>query len=365
MLDFTSAGYLGLSHGTDLLSPWSALTTGVPVALYEPPLLRQLQNQVALLVDARRALLGNSTLHLFWDLFGQLGSRDMTIFIDNGAYPISRSAAERAQSLGSRLVNLPHFNAELARRIVSQNRPRNLVILADGLCSGCGRLAPLADYLDIAGEWNGIVVADDTQAIGILGESPSDSDPFGIGGGGNCARFAGTADNLLNVSSLAKGFGVPIATLAGDGDFVREFERHSETRIHCSPPSQAHVAATAHALHINRVKGNTLRRHLACLIQHMRDGMSRLGLRLIGGLFPVQTLAFSSRSLASRTHAALQEAGVRTVLRRLRCVGRIGISFVINANHSLSDVQHAITAMAHAVAGRSAYIQEVEHAYSI
>ena len=32
MLDFTSALYLGLRHGSGSLRPWSALTTGVPAA---------------------------------------------------------------------------------------------------------------------------------------------------------------------------------------------------------------------------------------------------------------------------------------------------------------------------------------------
>ena len=49
-------------------------------------------------------------------------------------------------------------------------------------------------------------------------------------------------------SSLAKGFGTPMPLLAGSASVIRRFEEHSETRIHCSPPSLAALHAAEHAL---------------------------------------------------------------------------------------------------------------------
>ena len=45
------------------------------------------------------------------------------------------------------------------------------------------------------------------------------------------------------VSSLAKAFGAPLAVLAGSDAFMTVFEQESATRMHCSPPSVAVIAA--------------------------------------------------------------------------------------------------------------------------
>ena len=82
-----------------------------------------------------------------------------------------------------------------------------------------------------------LLVADDTQALGILGHSPDARMPYGHGGGGSL-RWSGIGGpEALVFASLAKGFGVPIAVLAGSRARIREFEEKSLTRVHCSPPS--------------------------------------------------------------------------------------------------------------------------------
>ena len=41
--------------------------------------------------------------------------------------------------------------------------------MTDGFCPGCGRAAPLREYLESARAQRGLLVLDDTQAIGVLG----------------------------------------------------------------------------------------------------------------------------------------------------------------------------------------------------
>ncbi len=51
MLDFTSALYLGLRHGSRSLAPWDQLTLGTPAALEELPAAIALGQRVAELVE--------------------------------------------------------------------------------------------------------------------------------------------------------------------------------------------------------------------------------------------------------------------------------------------------------------------------
>ena len=90
MPDFTSALYLGMQHSAWELHPWPQLTSGVPLALAVPPVQQRVERALADLVNCDAAVLGPSTLHLFWDLFGLLANRRSVILVDSGAYPISR-----------------------------------------------------------------------------------------------------------------------------------------------------------------------------------------------------------------------------------------------------------------------------------
>ena len=65
---------------------------------------------------------------------------------------------------------------------------------------------------------------DDTQALGVLGEKPTPDAPYGRGGGGSLPWHGVTSPHVIAGSSLAKGFGVPIAVLSGSERMIRRFE---------------------------------------------------------------------------------------------------------------------------------------------
>jgi 8-amino-7-oxononanoate synthase len=83
---------------------------------------------------------------------------------------------------------------------------------------------------------------------------------------------------VLLASSLAKGFGVPLAVLAGEGPAIAAFEEESETRVYTSPPSTALIRAAERALAENRSRGEDLRRRLAGNVAYFRGLLRRFGL---------------------------------------------------------------------------------------
>src|SRR5512139_2993856 len=95
-LDFSSALYLGFWHESSSLKPWSLLTLGKPAALLEVPGSESVARQIARLLGCDQAVLGSSTLHLFWDLFGMLSRERIAIFQDSGTYSIGEWGIERA-----------------------------------------------------------------------------------------------------------------------------------------------------------------------------------------------------------------------------------------------------------------------------
>jgi 8-amino-7-oxononanoate synthase len=346
VLDFTSVLYLGMWHPSGSLRPWARLTTGVPAALAAPPGSADVARELAALQGCQRGSVAPSTLHLFWDLFESLSGTRSAIFMDEGLYPVGRWGVERAASRGVPVMPFQHHDPGALLRRLNQGRGgRRPVVVADGLCPACGGSAPIADYLEIARARGGRLVLDDTQALGILGHSPDCDDPYGRGGGGSLRRCGAAGSDVILVSSLAKGFGVPVAVISGAASVIGDFEAQSQTRVHTSPPAVPVISAAQHALQVNQEQGDAARRRLARLVIHFRRRVADAGLHAAGGLFPVQTIHTAPGVDVMAIHARLLQLGVRTVLGRGRECGGARIRFLINARHRGQDIERAVDAL--------------------
>ena len=343
MLNFSSALYLGLHHRMQSLRSWKQFTTGTPAALKQPAIVSNIEKQLAVLQGSQRATLGPSTFHLFWDLFGFLAKKPIAIYLDDGAYPISKWGVERAAAASVSVKTFRHndsnlLSGQICRAKTTGKRP---VIVTDGFCPVCGKAAPLADYLTIIRRFGGYLVIDDTQALGILGHDPTQQKPYGLGGGGSLRWHDIQDPHIINISSLAKGFGAPLAALSGSDKFVRQFEAASDTRVHSSPPSIADIHAAEHALKINRLRGDTLRKKLMRNVARFRSHLRDAGIYNLSKSFPVQTIPVPEQ-IAEQILKRLHQHGIAAILQ-LTCVGQKPcVSFVITARHNESKLDEAI-----------------------
>lgn len=349
MLDFTSGLYLGLRHPSDALEPWVALSQGRPAALQEPPGAAAVAARLACLQGCEAAVLLPSTLHLFWDLFRLLGSDPITVLVDAGSYAIARWGAQCAATHGIRVVTFTHHDVEAVARLAHQAQLRRQcpVIVADGYCTQCGKIAPLAGYADVARTCNGYLVLDDTQALGILGANPDAERPYGKGGGGSLRWQRISGPHIMVGASLAKAFGAPVAVLAGSRKLVEHFTRESETRLHCSPPSLAAIAAARRALELNRTCGDALRARLLALVSRLRQHLRRIGLQPAGGLpFPVQSFSARPGIRIAALQRHLIDRRVRTLLTAPDGGSESRLTFLVTAGHSPGDIDRVAALLA-------------------
>jgi 8-amino-7-oxononanoate synthase len=222
-------------------------------------------------------------------------------------------------------------------------------VVADGYCTGCARTAPIAEYLEVLRPHRGVLVLDDTQALGILGRDPGPAAPYGHGGGGS-ARWANAHGCPLQVASLAKGFGAPVALLAGPAELVDEIGTRGPTRLHSSAPARADVRAAEHALTVNAAHGDRIRARLLTLVRRFRQRSADRGTLTAAGEFPVQRLASTDERRAMAMHAWLLGAGLRSVVTQPPCHPAAAVTVVLNAALSPAEVDRAADLIAAAAA---------------
>lgn len=341
--DFTSALYLGMRHPAGALPRWDALTLGKPAAL--APIAGEVAvgAELAALMDCEAACLLPSTLHLFWDLFGWLAGMRVAVLVDAAAYPVARWGAERAAALGLPVQVFRSGDAAHALQLARCWRATRLrpLLLADGYTPGNDAAPPLAAYADIVASQYGLLLLDDTQALGVLGPR----------GGGSVAAHGLAGAPVLSGASLAKGFGAPLAVLAGRRQLLGSFMAASQSRVHCSPPSAAVVVAAAHALQLNRRSGHVLRRRLQERIRQLRTLLAARGVACAGGGFPVQRIALARGCDGAALHAQLSCAGIEVLLQGTRA--RPVLTLLLRADHGAEEVAHAARTIAQ--------LMEVQH----
>jgi 8-amino-7-oxononanoate synthase len=344
MLDFTSSCYLGIDHRSTKLKPWARLTTGQPAALCEPKAYRQVAQKIADLQGMETGAIAKSTLHLFWDLFGLLGKEDFVAFVDAEAYPIAQWGLERFSSFGKKVVRFRHHHPSHLQKAIKAHLPvgERPLIVTDGWCTHCGKMAPLEAYANFARACGGLLVVDDTQALGIWGEMPDAEQPYGLGGGGSLRYLQLSGPEIILVASLAKGFGVPVAAISGQEAAIRRFCDMSETRIHCSPPSYADIYAAEHALGVNEQEGDRLRQKLITLVRRFKYNCRELRITTMGNYFPLQKLCLSAVMARKISYVILTEAGVNAIpLETKARAEHPAFAFALNATQTLLQIDKA------------------------
>ena len=350
--NLASSCYLGMDHSSDQVGSWTNLTNGRPASLEEAPGTEELSRRLADLIGCERAVIASSTLHLFWDLFGCLADRETAILMDSNIYSVARWGVERAAGLGVSVRIFQHHDpfdlqSQVHRVINDGQRP---VVVADGFCVTCGCSAPITECLDAIQDFGGQLILDDTQALGILGSSPSVSQPFGLGGGGSLRSNSIANSSVIVVSSLAKGFGVPIACMAGSARLIDWFLSRSETRSACSQPCSPVIHAAEHALWVNETDGELLRSLLADNVRHFQNRLRDIGIAVEGGNFPVQTIPPIPGINAQQLHAKLNESRIQTVLVDRHDTQDVGVGCLITANHVPTDLDIVAEAVNRAIA---------------
>jgi 8-amino-7-oxononanoate synthase len=344
VVDLASFGYLGLLHAYTELTPWSRLSTGRPAAVGGDSLEKAIVPRLAEMQACEAATVYRSTLHVFRDLFACVSDEDSVIFLDEGSYPIAQWGVEWARRRGVPVRVFPHHDSGALETLLDQcsGDQRRPVVVVDGVSSRTWAPAPLAEYVMRVEERDGLVVVDDTHAVGLLGRDASPDAPFGYGGGGSLAWHAIQSPNVVLIGSLSKAFGVPVAVLSGSAETVAGFEGNSLTRIHCSPPTVPELLAVERSLDVNASHGDALRDQLTRNILHWRNIFHEAGFASADPIYPVQVVRLPRMIDPSHLDEELRARGVNVFVER----GHEGVRVLVVITAALSETEIEFAAQA-------------------
>lgn len=187
-------------------------------------------------------------------------------FVDESAH---YSVFDGVRAAGLPLVPFRHLDGQSLRETLrGELKPgERPLVFSDGLFPISGEIAPLPDYLEVLGEYEGWRLGlDDAHAAGVLGPN----------GRGTLEHHAIQSANCLAGATLSKALGGFGGLLPGPGELIAEIQRGAKVYAGASPIPLPNAAGSAAALRLARTQPERLARLRTNL------GQVRAGLRTQG-----------------------------------------------------------------------------------
>ena len=344
LLSFASNDYLALSGHPELRRAAVAELSHSGVGAGAAPLLGGERPVHAALAQALAAWLGEEAVLLFGSgylanlgLLQALVGRKDRLYADRLNHA---SLVDAARLSGASLQRYRHGDPEDLARRLRQGGGGRAWILSDGVFSMDGDIAPLPELLDLARQYDAVLILDEAHAFGVLGE----------GGRGSLAHFAIEQPGpLLRMGTLGKAFGVYGAFVAGPQWLVDVLRQRARSFIYHTALPAALAAASLAALTLLR-GAEAERRHLHALRRRLREALPQG--QWLPSESPIQALLLGDNGRALAMSARLREAGFYCPAVRPPTVpahsARLRIT--LSAGHSTAEVDALALALQSALA---------------
>jgi 8-amino-7-oxononanoate synthase len=342
-ITFCSNDYLGLANHPALVAALQqgAARWGVGAGAahlvnghFEPH--AELEAALAQWLQVAQALLFSTGYMANLAVVGGLMGRGDTVISDKLNHASLNDAAKLS---GAKFLRYRHADTDDARRQLMRATGTRM-ILTDGVFSMDGDVAPLAELMALAEEFDAWLVVDDAHGFGVWGNA----------GRGSLAHLGltpgGVPDYLLQVGTLGKAFGSAGAFIAGAAQPIEVIMQRARSYVFTTaqPPAQALV--TLASLRLVQA-GDDLRAVWRARVQQFKQGLPA-GWRLMASDTPIQPVLIGASSAALAAAQSLAQAGFWVPAIRPPTVpqGSARLRLTFSAAHTTDDVASLLTALA-------------------
>ncbi len=340
MLMFASNNYLGLAGDRRLMeaainatemygtgSTGSRLVTG-HLALHD-----ELEQVIADLKNTEAALVFSSGyLANLGAISAIVGARDLIL---GDAY--NHSCLKKGGLLsGAKAIDYLHLDmTDLAAKLQEHRATyRRCLITTDSVFSMDGDLAPLREIMDLANQYDCMVLVDEAHGTGVFGDR-----------GGGLTNALGIEQELIQVGTLSKALGSLGGYVAGSAKLIDYLRNRAATWIYTTALSPADTAAAIAA--INLVKTEPERRQqLWQNVEFLQQGLQELGIQAIAFDSPIIAIEFGDIELTMQIAQHLRHQGIFAPAIRPPTVPTARIRLTLMATHTTSQIQTLLQCLA-------------------
>ena len=212
------------------------------------------------------------------------------------------------------------------------------LIVIDGVFSMDGDLAPVKELLQIAKQFDALLIVDDAHGFGVLGKQ----------GHGILEQENIQSDRIIYIGTLGKAAGVSGAFVCAQDSFIEWLVQKGRPYIYstATPPAIAHTLLKSLEI-IESDEGAKRRTQLNQLIKIWQDEMIFSEWKKVSSCTPIQPVILGSNANALMAAKLLDEAGYWIPAIRPPTVapGSARLRITFSANHSVDDLRKLIATL--------------------
>ena len=226
-----------------------------------------------------------------------------------------------------------HGDMESLREVLSEIDANRILIATDGVFSMDGDIAPLQEIVELAKEYNAMVLVDDAHGEGVLGSH----------GRGIVDHFELHGEVDIEVGTFSKAFGTVGGCIAGSEILVDYLKQKARPFLFSSAVTPADIAATIAAVELLE-KDDNLVQQLWNNAEFFQDSMKGLGFDVGKTETPITPVMIGEAGEARKFSDRLFEEGIFAQALGFPTVprGKARIRVMISATHEKDDLEFAI-----------------------
>ena len=297
-----------------------------------------LEEKLATFLNLPKALLFSSGYAANLGILTALAGRGDVIFADKLNHACLNDGALLSRAEFKRY---PHNDVAKLRVLLESwadkgNTGARKIIATDAVFSMDGDIAPLPELLELAEEFDAMLVVDDAHGFGVLGYR----------GKGALEHCNLKSDRIVYMATLGKAAGGYGAFVAGHADVIEWIMQSARTYLFSTATPPAIAAGMMAALDV-MASDHERRKHLRILIDFFSDSLKLHYAKLPFSQTAIQPIIVGDNATALAFAEALRERHFLVPAIRPPTVppGTARLRVSLNANHVVDDVFDLVTAM--------------------
>jgi 8-amino-7-oxononanoate synthase len=359
LADFASCNYLGfdldpeiMDSITEQVSRWGTHPSWSRL-LGNPRLYVDIEDQLTDLLGAPDTLVLPTITHIHLSVIPALAGQSGWIFVDSQAHKTLWDGCTFASGQGATLRRFRSNDPEHLREMLRE-APAGVtrLVCMDGVNSMTGNTPNLRAFAAVARDAGAVLYVDDAHGFGVIGENPSEGNPYGMKGNSIVRHTGETYQDIVLVGGFSKAYSSLLAFLALPTWMKNHLKVAAAPYLYSGPSPTASLATVLAGFRVNAERGDAIRAELRRKSARVLDHVAALGAATFNtsGL-PIIELPIADATAMPDVARLLFDNGIYVTLAAYPLVPRSAVGFRVqvtaaNTDAEIEELNGALTLLA-------------------